>query len=341
MERLVKMLARQTGRVLPGKFRASIALVLRVSDSTPNGQPALERFGRGKWLGGSTGEALELLLIRRALREGDPWSGHVAFPGGRADPEETDQETAVRETGEEIGLDLMSGFNSLGRLDDIPLSISGRPLRDSTLSPFIYLSHISEVPRLKLSEEEVDAAFWVPLNPLMEQGQQIIDPYYVARNFSRDEASVHPSIGVTDLARNISFSNPSAIQRWSRHPPRLWGLSLTATSSLLEGLGYQRLDSNPSKAYVRPNRRGHMEQGFFTQKEELIFVYNMFNLTEGLPPKKRSRRNPHIYLLEDIGYQELRGGLSTGDENSALAQDQGNLGSQWHRGMTNPGARMQ
>ncbi|KAJ8907510.1 hypothetical protein NDN08_007621 [Rhodosorus marinus] len=266
MERLVKMLARQTGRVLPGKFRASIALVLRISGSTAQSPNAFESFGRGKWLGGSTGEGLELLLIRRALREGDPWSGHVAFPGGRADPGETDQETAVRETREEIGLDLMSGFNSLCRLDDIPLSISGRPLRDSTLSPFVFLLNISEMPRLKLSEEEVDAAFWVPLNPLMEHGQQIIDPYYVTRSFSRDDASVHPSVEVTDLARNISFSSPSAIQRWSRHPPRLWGLSLIAASSLLEGLGYSRLDSNPAKAYVRPNWRRHMEQEVFTQK---------------------------------------------------------------------------
>jgi len=131
----------------------------------------------------------------------------------------------------------------------------------------VFLLNISETPRLKLSEEEVDAAFWVPLNPLMEHGQQIIDPYYVSRNFSREDASVHPSVEVADLARNISFSSPSAIQRWSRHPPRLWGLSLIAASSLLEGLGYPRLDSNPDKTtYVRPNWRRHMEQEVFTQK---------------------------------------------------------------------------
>lgn len=60
----------------------------------------------------------------------------------------------------------------------------------------VFLLNISETPRLKLSEEEVDAAFWVPLNPLMEHGQQIIDPYYVSRNFSREDASVHPSVEV-------------------------------------------------------------------------------------------------------------------------------------------------
>lgn len=48
-----------------------------------------------------------LLLIRRAEREGDPWSGHMAFPGGRTDPgDPSTRHTAVRETWEEVALDL-------------------------------------------------------------------------------------------------------------------------------------------------------------------------------------------------------------------------------------------
>ncbi|MEL6344668.1 MAG: CoA pyrophosphatase [Myxococcota bacterium] len=60
----------------------------------------------------------DLLMIRRAEREGDPWSGHMAFPGGRREPVDPDhQATATRETFEEVGLQLPRSA-AIGRLDD-------------------------------------------------------------------------------------------------------------------------------------------------------------------------------------------------------------------------------
>ena len=51
--------------------------------------------------------ALELLLIKRSSSEDDPWSGQMALPGGRRDPADAGlQHTAIRETHEEVGLDL-------------------------------------------------------------------------------------------------------------------------------------------------------------------------------------------------------------------------------------------
>jgi 8-oxo-dGTP pyrophosphatase MutT (NUDIX family) len=56
-----------------------------------------------------------VLLIRRAERPGDPWSGQVAFPGGKMQPEdETARATAVRETLEEVGIDLDRAAEFLG-----------------------------------------------------------------------------------------------------------------------------------------------------------------------------------------------------------------------------------
>lgn len=52
----------------------------------------------------------EAVFIKRAARVGDRWTSHVALPGGKRDPEdEDDKAVAIRETSEEIGLDLTSG----------------------------------------------------------------------------------------------------------------------------------------------------------------------------------------------------------------------------------------
>ena len=58
----------------------------------------------------------DIVFIERAAHEGDPWSGHVAFPGGRCESEDDGPSaTAVSETREEIGIDLSVG-HLLGRL---------------------------------------------------------------------------------------------------------------------------------------------------------------------------------------------------------------------------------
>ena len=68
--------------------------------------------------------ALELLFIERATIKEDPWSGHIAFPGGRKEDADADvRETAERETLEELGLDLGTG-RYLGQLDDLSANIA-------------------------------------------------------------------------------------------------------------------------------------------------------------------------------------------------------------------------
>ncbi len=63
------------------------------------------------------GPSLMTLMIKRAEREGDPWSGQVAFPGGRRERQDRSLlETAMRETREEVGLDLWRSAVYLGRL---------------------------------------------------------------------------------------------------------------------------------------------------------------------------------------------------------------------------------
>lgn len=109
-------------------------------------------------------ESLEVLFIERAEREGDPWSGQVALPGGRHDPSDaTLQDTAVRETHEETGIDLARDGVVLGTVDEL------RP-RTPTLPPIIVTPFVAVVrPDVQLTpSEEVAEAFWVPWSLLSD-----------------------------------------------------------------------------------------------------------------------------------------------------------------------------
>lgn len=74
-------------------------------DSVDTDPPPARRAAVAVIVGPTAGHASsEMLFIRRAEREGDPWSGDMAFPGGRAEPDDADLcATALRETVEEIG----------------------------------------------------------------------------------------------------------------------------------------------------------------------------------------------------------------------------------------------
>ncbi len=102
---------------------------------------------------------LELLLIKRAVYEGDPWSGHIALPGGRREPGDTSlEQTALRETREEIGIDLAATGRVLGALDELQPRTPVLP--PIVITPFV--AAVSGDPTLILSSE-VAEAFWVPV----------------------------------------------------------------------------------------------------------------------------------------------------------------------------------
>lgn len=110
-----------------------------------------------------------LIVIRRASRDGDPWSGHAALPGGRREPGDPDlAATARRETAEEVGVEL---GQPVGRLDDI-----GGRTHTGVVSPFVFTLP-ARVP-LAPAPAEVAAAHWVPLRVLT-------DPAHRSRHPSR------------------------------------------------------------------------------------------------------------------------------------------------------------
>lgn len=105
---------------------------------------------------------LELLLCRRASREGDPWSGQMGLPGGRRDPGDIDAlAVAVRETVEEVGFDPLAQGRLVGALP--VLRGRGRRVPVVRVAPFVTVVRPDIVLRLS---EELAAAWWVPLEGL-------------------------------------------------------------------------------------------------------------------------------------------------------------------------------
>ena len=103
-----------------------------------------------------------ILLIRRADRTGDPWSGHMALPGGRRDPADPNlTSTAIRETAEEVGIGLELEALA-GALDDV---VPRTPvLPPIAVRPFVFV--LDRRPPLTVSPE-VASASWVTLERLL------------------------------------------------------------------------------------------------------------------------------------------------------------------------------
>jgi 8-oxo-dGTP pyrophosphatase MutT (NUDIX family) len=124
---------------------------------------------------GTDGEA-EVLLVRRAEHPSDPWSGHMALPGGRKDATDASLlETALRETREEVGIDLKTHGRLLARLPDHPAIARGRRV-GLVIAPFVFaLDH--EQP-IALSDE-IAEALWTPLGPLARGEGRGTFPYTI------------------------------------------------------------------------------------------------------------------------------------------------------------------
>ncbi len=108
-------------------------------------------------------ESPTLCFIRRAARENDHWSGHMAFPGGRAEPRDsTPRSIAERETIEEVGLAL-SAAEYVGPLSEIWIRHSGIVTKQ-VLAPFVYYAGLEHPPLT--ASDEVAESYWIPVHQL-------------------------------------------------------------------------------------------------------------------------------------------------------------------------------
>ncbi len=151
----------------------------------------------------------EILFIERSAKKGDPWSGQMAFPGGRTSPTDADSvATAIRETKEELDIDL-SGTQVLGRLSDL----EGGPRE--TRQRLRVTPHLFWVPGerpLITPNHEVATALWVPVEQLVDEERYIEYPY--------------PRLG-SDFWPGIAIDGERVI----------WGLTLRMLVDLFSRLG--------------------------------------------------------------------------------------------------------
>ncbi len=150
---------------------------------------------------------LQLLFIERSQHPGDPWSGHLAFPGGRVEPhDDGPRDAAEREVREETGLDLGAG-EFLGRLDDLA-GIHQRVV----VSTFVYFL---PQPDECIPSAEVQSAFWTPMSHLVDPAR------WRARSFPGTSGRPQPAVAVLEPGR-----------------PVLWGITYRLTCRLLGFLGH-------------------------------------------------------------------------------------------------------
>lgn len=132
-----------------GRRRAAVAAVLH--DPAGRSESGTDHFGDPA--------GPRVLLMKRIERAGDPWSGHISLPGGGYDRRDPDLlATAIRETHEELGVDL-HGARVLGTLPVLSPFMSGPSGVEVT--PFVFVTQAAVEPT---PGPEAEQAFWLPID---------------------------------------------------------------------------------------------------------------------------------------------------------------------------------
>ena len=142
---------------------SEIIRVLRANETQATSIPSSSRQAGVALILKALDEELSVFFIQRALRESDPWSGHIAFPGGHHEQTDTDLlYTVIRETQEEVGITL----SQVDCVCQLPFEkpYTSDQQTDLLVRPYVFV--LTQEPDINLNHE-VSEAIWVPLQPLI------------------------------------------------------------------------------------------------------------------------------------------------------------------------------
>ncbi|MBF0351417.1 MAG: CoA pyrophosphatase [SAR324 cluster bacterium] len=202
----IKALFRYTPRKIPGRKQLRRSCTTVILDESPD-------------------EGWKVLLIQRARKKGDPWSGHMAFPGGRLSENDPDSFSgALRELKEEIGMDAQC-IEPLGRLSDV-FTLAHRRSRLMIITPFVF--RLTNTPELQLNHE-VDQVVWIPLSFFLDQNNR--------------KQMTWKFMGKTWTLPCYDFQSY-----------RIWGLTLITLDEVF-GLFAQKIDTNQRFRILHPTNK--------------------------------------------------------------------------------------
>jgi len=209
--------------------RACVALILRLQRGNQERQgDSVNRH--------LPAHCLEVLFIRRAIKVRDRFSGHIGFPGGHQEDADNgdDLATAMRETREEVGLNLADStcFVMLGRLDDQRIHSRSRV---TAFCAFVFLQVSSDTPEVVQDAREVDSVWWIPIRALVDAPTDVTSivrtvPIRFAWKAICAQV-VFPSIRIAEMAQPDVSNHPDRTNPGTL--PFLWGLTLRAFRQMI------------------------------------------------------------------------------------------------------------
>eukprot|EP00943_MAST-04B_sp_MAST-4B-sp1_P009694 g9694.t1 len=264
---LLKNLAKRNRKYLNSEKRASVCLILRLQDnrnSSSNSSynnnntarknidevdiASLNLYDKNENqiiidpnnFANDRHNDLECLFIKRAIIQQDPWSGQVALPGGKQEEQDqnSDYNTAIRETREEIGIDLSNTdkFHYLGQLDDRQITGRGKVIKGFAMIPHIFLQTPGHTrPKIKREKAEVAGVRWVDIGVFNEN------------NIQWDLIERENYKGSTYLFPSIDLPTDGDVTKTDHLNFHLWGLTYGVTSDLISLMGKNSINETQYK----------------------------------------------------------------------------------------------
>eukprot|EP01126_Amoeba_proteus_P054444 TRINITY_DN6698_c0_g1_i12.p1 TRINITY_DN6698_c0_g1~~TRINITY_DN6698_c0_g1_i12.p1 ORF type:complete len:223 (+),score=19.68 TRINITY_DN6698_c0_g1_i12:145-813(+) len=192
---------------------ASVSVLFRVFSTSP------VRLTLDEFLSGESVGELQMLFIKRTERVTDRWSGQVAFPGGKVEDGESWLDCAVRETREEIGIQLDQDFQLIGEVGDW-VAYGGIRVR-----AFAWFQlFVGDLP-LNLQQSEVHSVIWVPISYFSDPLPVTV--LYLSGVFE----NIFPGINLPPSHQHLSLNANKQVDY------HLWGMTLSVVQYILQVSG--------------------------------------------------------------------------------------------------------